>query len=299
MSTHDLLREILVDVLRAGGAQIGARVGLEVRRSYELRTRLPLDLRRFGFEKLRDLLQANSDVVEISPDPNSHDILVSLKGSGSPEADTALQHHLSSIRLPTQLWQAFTNPDDNRRRYLNRRTGEVAHYREACEETPDRSARSRIDKWGNDAVEIQPVPGDAQLEWMREFISSIDLPERSRDLAKRILVAPYSSVLNTSFLGAIGSHGPEWKRRRGRLVVDFVKAWCDRNDVQYSEDEWGVSIAQQSEHTSPASRQTLLHHESRRSSLHELIEALPEEHLDSILVPATALAKLLDDQRRR
>ena len=134
------------------------------------------------FPKFGAFLIANSDLVEITRGANGSDISVSLRGE---EVPTALIPS-SGERLRLDVWKAFTNPDQRRKRFLKRDNGEVHHFTEPSLHHNDRYWARIIQSEPNAFIEIDFATAQEQSAWMREFLDSLTLP----DWIKRGATAP-------------------------------------------------------------------------------------------------------------
>ena len=198
----DAARDVLRGVL-SSGSMLGARLRpllIEAYRRATTRDVVPV-LKSYG--KFSAFLAANADLVDVRSDDKSGDIRVSLK--------TAETQHGPALRpsrhLSRELWQAFTNPDERRRRFYHRDTREIIHYLDDSYETLDKSLARRVSS-DDKFVGIQFAHARDQNGWMREFLDSTNgLPDSTRRVAGHLVSVPYESSVNWAFVSALGAYG--------------------------------------------------------------------------------------------
>jgi len=165
-----LARAILQELLVAGPIK-GAKLKPQLVRQFELRTGMGFRGVFPDYLKFSDFLSANKDLVDVTPPQGQGDITVQLKGNhvAAPRITWQAGNAPVSFELPRPLWQAFTNPDPDRRRFFNRETRDVVHYIEDSSEEPNPRIRTQVRDDPN-FVEIEPAGAELQKEWMREFV---------------------------------------------------------------------------------------------------------------------------------
>jgi hypothetical protein len=218
---------------------------------------------------------------------------VPAETSGSGSAAIAV-----APRLKKEVWQAFTNPDLRRKRFLHRSSGEIVHYVEASTQSPNPeiAARAHSDPG---YVEIEFALPEVQSGWMKEFLNSaVSIPAWTRRTAEHFTGVPYESSLNTAFITALGEPlGEAWRRFRTNKVFAHVTSWADRRSVQMALLVPGYALtstvpAVVSEHK--ISEQ--LEDAEIRTFLHAAIDAASDVELREVSIPAVVFARLL---RRR
>ena len=195
-------RELLRHLLTAG-PQKGARLKVLLAREFERRAGLTFQQAFWNFPKFSAFLAANADLVEVSAPTGPGDLSVSLRSQPVADHAQALAAVSSPGRfLPPALWNAFTNPDPRRHRFFNRVSGEIVHYLEASQEPPNPNIAARVAADPN-YVEITPASAEQQSAWLKEFLSSVPVPESKRALLSNQAV----NVTYNDQGGASGSTG--------------------------------------------------------------------------------------------
>ncbi len=304
-----IARHLLADLL-SGGPLKGAQLAQRLRRAYEMKTGNPFDPVRWGFNSFSHFLEVNTDLVVVTKPEGAGDIEVRLQPRPEPPRhtrDTAIAgEEARPRRLPAAIWQAFTNPDPSRRRFLNRQKGEVAHYREDSLEPADERARERITSWGTNAVSIAPIPAATQHEWMRVYLNTLALDPQERAALDRLLNTNYTSSLNVQFSRLLGSHANGWRRYRSQRVNEFAERWARENGIALDRllgqllmripdhgSEFGVTTGIVAEATVHYGYTSEL-----RQRLHALIDVISDDEVEHVLVPLATVAKLLDRSAR-
>ena len=220
------VRGVLERVL-ASGSLLGARLRPLLIEEFQRTTGRNLEpiLRSFG--KFSSFLTHNCDLVDVRRDDRSTDVRVSLRSAGRD--DKGLQPRR---RFSSQLWQAFTNPDERRRRFYNRGTQEVVHYLADSPDGLDNKLSSKVD--GDDRfVAIEYAHAQEQSRWMQDFLDASVLPESTRRVARHVVTIAYDSAVNTAFESSLGSHGYEWRRYRAKRVSDHIERWAEKNSISF------------------------------------------------------------------
>ena len=182
-------------------------------------------LRSFG--KFSAFLADNTDLIEVCQDGRSADIRVSLRSAEQPSR--ALSQ--SRRRFSSELWRAFTNPDERRSRFYHRDTHEVVHYLTTSSNHLDTSFANRVS--GDDRfIEIEYAHASEQSRWMQDFLDSArNLPESTRRVAAHFVGIDYDSSVNTAFESALGPHGYEWRHFRALRVSEHIEQWAEKHTI--------------------------------------------------------------------
>lgn len=285
----DAARDVLRGVL-SSGSMLGARLRpllIEAYRRATTRDVVPV-LKSYG--KFSAFLAANADLVDVRSDDKSGDIRVSLK--------TAETQHGPALRpsrhLSRELWQAFTNPDERRRRFYHRDTREIIHYLDDSYETLDKSLARRVSS-DDKFVGIQFAHARDQNGWMREFLDSTNgLPDSTRRVAGHLVSVPYESSVNWAFVSALGAYGEAWRRFRAAKVSDKVEQWAERNSISLQTEvpstDAGTSFTTTDDTGLSSASETTT--EDLRNSLQSAIVLMSPTELAQVLVPATVCARL-------
>jgi hypothetical protein len=69
--------------------------------------------------------------------------------------------------IRSEVWQAFANPDPERRRFLDRQTFQICHY------TPNHypEVKDLVERNPSQYAEIPPIAAETQKGWMRDFLA--------------------------------------------------------------------------------------------------------------------------------
>lgn len=274
----ELARELIRSLL-ADGPMKGATLKLRMLRDFEQASGEAFDAAFRIYPKFSSFLAANNDLVQVSrPSPGvPGDITVRLRQGGGEEGG-GHQQRIPLVSpdcyLPTDVWQALTNPDPQRLRFFNRRTHKVEHYIEGKQA----NGLENSPEW----VEIEPASAETQAEWMHKFIKSEPLPEGKRAGLLAIADLPYSSNTNAVFNRALAEYAPIWRRFRAGMVMQLARDWCEGADIPFEDisrptvKPSAVPLADNRE-------------ASLRSALIKAIQAATLEELRQIAIPASLL----------
>jgi hypothetical protein len=304
-----LARNLLVDILNRHGAQVGARLKQLLSTDYEASTGSRFHEGALGFRKFSDFLAANNDILEVAPAEGRTDVSVTLRPAAriGPPPLRAIPgaQKVGSLpqRLPSALWQAFTNPDPTRRRFFQRTTHRVLHF--APGQTNEANLRAEQTVASDPGfVEVEYIPGDKQLKWMAEFLESTPLPPAQKSILEQFAKEPYTSASNQVFAQALGGFGSAWRRFRYGRVNELIRAWAERNDISAQDlyaAERQVMEAAEPRPVDPAPTVGGLppkDYAELRRVLHAAVDALEGPELDRVLIPAGAIPRLLTAYRR-
>lgn len=283
----DAVRSVLRTILSCGSV-LGARLRPLLVDEFRRATRRDLEPVLKSFGKFSAFLAANADLVDVHSD-NSGDIRVSLKAVETSQAPAPG----STRRLSRDLWQAFTNPDERRRRFYHRDTREVLHYMDGSAEGIDKSLALRVSS-DDRFVEIEFAHAQDQNGWMREFLDSTrGLSDSTRRVAGHLVGVPYESSVNWAFASALGAYGQAWRRFRSIKVSDRVERWAEKNSIVLEPD-----VSEPAAGISPTSlggvglSTTPVDAEELRSGLQSAIRSMNARELAQVLVPASVCARI-------
>lgn len=287
-------REILIELLR-NGRKFGAQLKPLIEQALRARG-IPPETVLGQFRKFSDFLAANADLLEITTPGGPGDIEVRLRTTPQPRSVSSdASQDLRPDRIRKELWQAVTNPDARRKRFLHRKTGEILHYLDGSPFSRNWDFAKRASE-DPDFVEIDFARAEQQTAWMKEFLDSTPtIPDWTRRTAEHFLSVPYESSLNTAFVSALGDPtGMAWNRWRSIKVLEHVKAWAERRGVslnlvlgypQYPQALTSESTASES----PAEAST----PGLRAFLHQAIDEATEDELRQVVISPAVFARLL------
>jgi len=233
--TRLITSQLLKQLLSSNSPELGARLKQHLNTAFIARGLGNFDEKSLGFSKFSDyLLRVHGDFVNVNRDDSVSDILVSLRSSAAPQPAKPLsKSQISSdtlspsVVIRSDVWQAFANPDPERKRFFERETGKIVHFL-ADKQVPE---RVEVDSSPERFLEIEPISQDTQVTWMREFLNSISLPANEKAVLETLTTKPYSSALNVTFSRALGSHSLAWRSFRTQHVTTIIEKWAHDSDV--------------------------------------------------------------------
>lgn len=250
-----------------------------------------------GFRKFSDyLMRVHGHLVAVQRPEGAGDILVSLKHS-TPSSQTGEQVQ-ADVSAPsatpvirTVVWQAFANPDPDRKRFLGPQ-GRIVHYLEGS----GSEVRQVVEAAPQQYKQIEPISGVTQSGWMREFLETAPLDQAEKSALEPMIGEPYSSTLNATFTRALGKHGRAWSRFRTTRVSDIIKEWVRAHDIDegliYTQrssaktSELGaVDLAASLATGSPAAGPVHSSANSPRGQVLKLIELIADEDIERVVLP--------------
>lgn len=280
------ISKLLVHLLSTRSPEFGARLKQRLNALLRERNLELFDERRYGFRKFQEFLEkGQSEVVHVTRRDDGGDILVALKESVQAAVDApVLQPEVPPAEwigrpIRSDVWQAFTNPDPERRRYLDRQTFQVRHY------TPTHSPETKAEIDLNPAqyVEILPISGETHKGWMRDFLDAVPITGAERTVLDQMLSQPYSSALNAAFTRSLASNAAPWKEHRVKFVLNTILHWAKSNDVDVnhlksSEGKSGAELP-----AAPAGNSVSV--TNPRLQAAKLLELLSDEDIGRIVLP--------------
>jgi len=297
-----LARQVLVDILKQNGPQLGARLKLQLTAALGQRLGLPVDAWHALVPRLSAFLAANSDLVAVSRPAGPGDIRVSLRDeSGS---SPATEPEMGRVWYRPDVWTAFVNPDPNRRRFFHRQRHEIAHFSaQSTPPNPQVAVRVNADPH---FVEIEFADADKQQGWLREFLDTTPLiSDAHKRVARHFTELPFDSSVNAAFAASLGAHGDAWRRFRAKKADDFVSAWASRHQIDVEALKRfpapGAAVVQAplaleggaAVSPTPPPQATVQASSDARSGLLRLVESLDDAELRQVLVPLSAVERIL------
>ena len=290
MSAEEV-RSALTRVLAAGPV-LGARLRPLLIEEFTRATAHDLEpvLRSFG--KFSAFLADNADLVSVQADSRSGDIRVSLRSAGQPAHAPSRPRR----RFSSQLWRAFTNPDERRRRFYHRERREVVHYLTGSPNNLDTSIANRVDS-DDKFIEIEYARAPEQSRWMQDFLDSTDsLPDSTRRIAGHFVGIDYDSSVNTAFESALGSHGYEWRSFRASRVSRHIERWAKKNSIPL--ELGGLGAVADDSVPVVDSAETEVRELDLRTGLQSLIAKMTTAELKQVLIPASVSIRIALERSR-
>lgn len=233
MDDLQITLELICELLSKTPLELSARLKQRLNIALIQRGLAPLDERRYSCRKFSDFLQTHlADKIVLQRPDSSGDIRVSIKGEATPSRirSAAGEQRLEQDRaiiFRSDVWQAFINPDDTRKRYFNRLTHQVLHFVEGSGDAYQQKLEERPD----DYLSIEWVPVATHKQWMSVFLDLIQLSDAERGPLQALIDSAYSSNLNAAFTKALGAREQEWRKMRTLKINQWIQAWTVKNNV--------------------------------------------------------------------
>lgn len=232
MQDIQFVSQIVIQSLRENSPEFGARLKQKINNRLRDLGKNHFDEKQFGYRRFRDFLEGNFEgVINISPASDSGDIHISLiegvdtsKWNSIPNVD-ADSFDLSLARNDVRL--AFANPDENRKRYFFRVNPSVKHF----DINGPSKERTEIESSPQDYVEIKPVSGVEQKQWMLSFFNENKNNIENSKAVEDILLKDYSTSLNVEFSKALGVFSGKWKIFRNKKFSQNILQWCSDKNI--------------------------------------------------------------------
>ena len=297
-------RQVLVDILQQEGPLLGAK--LKVLLFADLSRRLNVGMSELEkmIPKLGPFLAENVDLVQVAR--GQSDITVSL---ASPDLTVnTVDAASSNVWFLAEVWQAFLNPDPQRRRFFHRSTHKIVHFlsNSTARPNPEIACRVQADPA---FIEIDFAPAAVQTDWMREFLeTNAFLSEWSKRVCRHFLSVPFESAVNEAFSAALKQHSSAWKRLRSTKADQLIKEWADKNrvsvaDLQKPSERTPNTESDARVHLGPSGMiANLKPAESTQANelklaLHRVVDLLDPQDLDRISVPISVLVRVMHENK--
>lgn len=232
---RDASAQLLTQILSIDSPELGARLKQRLKSAFVSSGLGVFDEKSLGFKKFSDyLLRAHGDLVHVERQEGLGDILVSLRNTPA-----ARSLYLPTLKQPkasdgpvirSDVWQAFANPDPERKRFFNTQTDKVVHYLDG----QDSTERAQVEASHASFVEIRPISGEHQAQWMRDFLDGASLPPDEKEALGPLIAEPYSSTVNATFTRALGAHGVAWRKYRTAQVTSTIETWASDASIALS-----------------------------------------------------------------
>lgn len=179
-----------------------------------------------GYRKFTQYLSiVHADLVEVVKPSGSGDVLVTLRRNIDGKDDNV---DITSIALRNDVWRAFTFQDLSRKRFLNKETNKVLHFKE----DEDSEEKKLFEAGEQNFVKIVPVT-DIQKKWMSEFADSLPIKDKITENLESLLVDQDLNQVLSNFKTLLGSYSNQWLNFRKTKIVDYIKQWCNDNSVSF------------------------------------------------------------------
>ena len=291
MDDINVLKQRILELLEDTHYELCARLKQRLNRSLIKDGFPPFNERNFKHKKFSDFLKAElSDSIRLEFPSSAGDIRVSLKSAAPQITEHAAPALERPISLRPDVWEAFTNPDLQRKRYFNRLDHRILHFVEGAQD--EYSA-----KWAENAqdyVEILPLTSDDQIAAMREFVTIIaPSPEEAQGF-DQLLASSYSTGLNTSFIKQLGSvRAEQWRKLRQAKVNEHISKWLAQHGISPN-DLSPPARVEQAKRTpaSVASEQVL----SARQQAMKLLDLMSDDEIARVAIPVLLSSVLSKDK---
>jgi len=294
-------RQVLLETLKENGPQLGAKLKVRLSAALGRRLGLPPDRWHSLIPRLSHFLAAHSDLVQVERPTGPGDIRVSLRDEALLRPD--LVSELPHVWYRPDVWMAFVNPDPLRRRFFNRRTQEIVHF-VAQSSTPPNPELARRIQDDPAFVEIQLADSATQNTWMREFLETPVISEAQKKVARHFVEVPFESSINTAFAVSLGPHADTWRRFRVRKIADHIRRWSERTGITIASlksfrpaaettDAGRLSVETGQAASTPVQELAEKSAGDLRSTLRSIVELLDDSELRFVLVPLSAVERIL------
>lgn len=237
-----------------------------------------------GFAKFREFLETGlRDLVDVRRPEGHGDLIVSLKPEyrTSPVALTPTLGAMPALR--GDVWQAFTNLDASRRRFINKKSFVVRHYLTGAQS----ESRTEIETHPTDFVEISPIARSVLVGWMKQFLDSTTITgSELANLQALTSSSSYVNGLNETFSKALGEYAPAWRQFRAERVFEQVRHWANESRIPFDNllakpklrlDPIATPSSEPANSSTPALNRAI-----------KLLETLTEQDIDRLVLPMLA-----------
>jgi hypothetical protein len=291
MDQKKVASQLILEILSNRSPELGARLkqklnSLLVKEGFER-----FDEKLYGYKRFSDFLEhALVEHVEVAYPEGAGDTLVSLRRHLPAQAPVANKNQQKIPPelpvIPSNIWQAFANPDKNRKRFLHKETKSVLHYLESEQS----EAKDTVARDADQYLEIRPIDPSAQLDWMKVFLKGVKLPATERHALEALIGETYSSAVNATFTRALGEHGEAWRHYRTNHVIQNMRDWAQNNKIRFDDLCVRHSLselpqAQAQVQVQDKQEQPWLFSLTPRQQAARLLELLSEEEIARLVVP--------------
>ncbi len=282
--------QLLQQILAARSPELGARLKQRLTASLREQGLPPFDERALGHKSFQVFLEkTQAEWLTVSrPSEGPGDILVSLLAPPSTAAALPARPEPPS-HFRNEVWQAFTNPDPSRKRYLHKRTGELVHFK-AGERSQHAVAYSAAT---DEYAEIEFIDGARQREWMEEYLNAVPIVGDERQAYESMMAAPYSSAMNVAFTRALGGKQEQWREFRTSRVATAIVDWASKYAVPIHLLGRASSTSEPTPVRSQDQEVAARPVQAARHDALKLLELLTDDEIKSIVLPVLLSTMLL------
>lgn len=276
------ITQLILNLLSSSSPELGARLKQRLNAALSSKGLGPFNERAYGVKRFSNFLeQALGERVFIDRPQGAGDIRVSLRRPQSfqeskwTEGPQEARGKVPVIR--SDIWQAFTNPDPERKRFFHRETRVIRHYLQG----ESSSIKIEVDGEPEKFIEVEPIDRDVQIDWMRAFLDSVRMAPSDRAPLDALIGDHYSSGVNATFTRALGLHGNAWRLFRTHNVTSLIQKWAQQHGVPFEH------LCVEKDPT-PALSSLVHDNELRlpaRQQAAKLLELLTEEDISKLVLP--------------
>lgn len=289
--------QLILQLLCKNSPELGARLKQRLNSLLINKGRNPFDERNCGYKRFSDFLQdVLGNKVSIERPDGAGDILVSLRhpvptqsllGICSPDGVSPKEEKRTPV-IRSDMWEAFTNPDPKRKRFFQKETRAIRHFLQEGSSP----SKEEIERDPSQFIEITPISGQTQVEWMRVFLDLLRLPPSQRQPFDALISQPYTSGVNAAFTRALGENGYSWRQYRTNNILEIVKTWTKQHQISF--DTICAPISSKNSH--PTQNQSTQDQLTPSQQAIKLLELLTEEDIARLVIP-TLLSTILVKSR--
>lgn len=287
--------QLILQLLSNNSPELGARLKQRLNKLLLHKGLSPFDEKGYGYKRFSDFLQsALGEKVAIERPQGAGDIHVSLRQPQITQhfhvayVANAKESKEQSLVIRSDVWQAFINPDPERKRFLHKATLEIRHF---LQNEPN-PIKEEVAQDSSNFIEINQISGEIQVKWMRAFLDSTRMSSSERAPLEAIIAEPYSSAVNTTYTRALGALGSSWRQFRTNRVIDTIKKWASEHDVPFH----SLCIQKSSENLSSMQSRSDQSQLTARQQATKLLELLSEEDIARLVIP-TLLSTIMVKSR--
>lgn len=295
MQDRVLIAQLVIELLSgsANSSELGARLKQRLNSALVDKGLPPLNEKALGFKRFSDfLLDLVGDKISIERPLAAGDISVVLRGglgaeSGLGSSETPHGSFLPPV-IRSDVWQAFTNPNRDRRRFLHKETYVVRHFLD----TEASAIKDQVSQDQGQYLEIQPIDSGCQQEWMKGFLESLRLAPAERAPLDAIVADAYSSSVNATFTRALGDYGAAWRKFRTNKVSAAIQDWATCNGLAFD----NLCVQKEARPVGQQPSQSTMPSMTPRQQVIKLLELLSDEDVSRLVLP-TLLSTILIKSR--